>query len=216
MGQIGYLGEGSGSGLLFIVSREVFRSPTNMTWSGKARYATHERHMTHALTEFTGLDPDEFSFDLLLTAELGVTPMEEIEQIWDYEREGTPLGLVIGSHAYGKYRWTIQSHETKMEYTDVAGDLYAVEVSVSLLEYLRSESETGASTVNTTTTTGTGGSSAASGSTYTVKSGDCLWKIAANAYGDGSQWRKIYEANQSVIGSNPNLIYPGQVYTIPS
>lgn len=51
--------------------------------------------------------------------------------------------------------------------------------------------------------------------TYTVISGDYLIKIARKVYGDGNKWRKIYDANKSVIGKNPNLIYPGQVYTIP-
>lgn len=51
--------------------------------------------------------------------------------------------------------------------------------------------------------------------TYTVKGGDTLWGIAQQFYGSGAQYPKIYEANKGVIGSNPNLIYPGQVYTIP-
>lgn len=51
--------------------------------------------------------------------------------------------------------------------------------------------------------------------TYTVKSGDCLWNIAKKYYGSGAQYTKIYNANKGVIGGNPNLIYPGQVLTIP-
>lgn len=51
--------------------------------------------------------------------------------------------------------------------------------------------------------------------TYTIKSGDCLFNIAKKYYGNGSQYTKIYEANKSTIGSNSNLIYPGQVLTIP-
>lgn len=51
--------------------------------------------------------------------------------------------------------------------------------------------------------------------TYTVVSGDCLWNIAKKFYGSGSQYTKIYDANRGVIGGNPNLIYPGQVLTIP-
>ena len=51
--------------------------------------------------------------------------------------------------------------------------------------------------------------------TYTVKSGDSLWKIAQSQLGAGSRWREIYDLNKSVIGSNPNLIYPGQVYNLP-
>ena len=51
--------------------------------------------------------------------------------------------------------------------------------------------------------------------TYTVKSGDCLWNIAKKYYGSGADYTKIYNANKGTIGGNPNLIYPGQVLTIP-
>lgn len=49
---------------------------------------------------------------------------------------------------------------------------------------------------------------------YTVNSGDSLWKIAKKFYGDGSKWRVIYEANKSVI-SNPNVIKNGIKINIP-
>lgn len=52
--------------------------------------------------------------------------------------------------------------------------------------------------------------------TYTVKSGDCLWNIAKKFYGNGAKYTTIYNANKGVIGGNPNLIYPGQVLTIPA
>lgn len=47
--------------------------------------------------------------------------------------------------------------------------------------------------------------------TYTVKSGDTLSGIASKY---GTSWQKIYNDNKSVIGSNPNLIKPGQVLKI--
>jgi len=56
----------------------------------------------------------------------------------------------------------------------------------------------------------------AASQTYTVVKGDCLWNIAKKYYGNGSKYTVIYEANKSVIGGNPNLIYPGQVLTIPA
>ncbi len=56
----------------------------------------------------------------------------------------------------------------------------------------------------------------ASAQSYTVVSGDSLWGIAKRFYGDGSKYMVIYQANAGVIGGNPNLIYPGQVLTIPA
>lgn len=51
-------------------------------------------------------------------------------------------------------------------------------------------------------------------SEYTVSSGDSLWKIAKQVYGDGSQWKKIADANKDTL-KNPNLIYPNQKIIIP-
>ena len=50
--------------------------------------------------------------------------------------------------------------------------------------------------------------------THTVQKGDTLWAIAKKYYGNGSQYPKIVSANPDI--KNPNLIYPGQVFTIPT
>ncbi len=55
--------------------------------------------------------------------------------------------------------------------------------------------------------------------TYVVQhwpaQGSTLFGIAQIKYGNGAQWPKIYAANKSIIGSNPNLIRAGQVLVIP-
>jgi cell wall-associated NlpC family hydrolase len=53
------------------------------------------------------------------------------------------------------------------------------------------------------------------GSEYTVKSGDTLSKIAITQDVNGG-WQRLYTDNKSVIGDNPNLIYPKQVLTMPA
>jgi LysM repeat protein len=50
--------------------------------------------------------------------------------------------------------------------------------------------------------------------THTVQAGDTLYGIALRYYGHGKYWPALYQANQSQI-SDPNLIYVGQVLTIP-
>lgn len=49
---------------------------------------------------------------------------------------------------------------------------------------------------------------------YVVKTGDTLFGIAKQVYGDGNQWHRIQEANPIVL-KNPDLIHPGLVLRIP-
>lgn len=51
--------------------------------------------------------------------------------------------------------------------------------------------------------------------TYTVQSGDTLWKIAQEMYGDGSKYMKIFDANSDLL-EHPDRIFPGQELTIPN
>jgi nucleoid-associated protein YgaU len=53
---------------------------------------------------------------------------------------------------------------------------------------------------------------------YTVQSGDSLSTISQQFYGNQlpSNVGKIYYSNMATIGSNPNVIYPGQQLYIPS
>ncbi|MCG6987591.1 MAG: LysM peptidoglycan-binding domain-containing protein [Gemmatimonadetes bacterium] len=50
--------------------------------------------------------------------------------------------------------------------------------------------------------------------THTVVPGDCLWNLAKTYYGSPWEWRRIWNANKSQI-SDPNLIFPGWILTIP-
>ena len=51
--------------------------------------------------------------------------------------------------------------------------------------------------------------------TYTVQSGDTLWKISEQVYGDGASYMKIFEANTGLLES-PDQIFPGQELIIPT
>jgi len=59
-----------------------------------------------------------------------------------------------------------------------------------------------------------GGDSIADGSLghtdYTVQAGDNLWDISKDHLGGGQNWHELYQNNEGVVGSNPDMIHPGQ------
>ena len=116
-------------------------------------------------------------------------------------------------------RVTLESYTIKEE----AKQGFDVTVSIKLKQYnsygtkkykIKSDSSSAKKKVTATRERESGDNEPAV-KTYTVKKGDCLWKIAAKFLGSGAKWREIYDINKSVIGGNPNLIYPGQVLSIP-
>jgi LysM domain len=52
------------------------------------------------------------------------------------------------------------------------------------------------------------------GAMIVVQPGNSLWRIARRSYGAGVHFTEIYEANRAQI-RDPDLIYPGQVITLP-
>jgi LysM repeat protein len=46
-----------------------------------------------------------------------------------------------------------------------------------------------------------------------VQNGDTLSEIAATHHLDS--WTQLYQLNQSVVGANPDLIFPGQQIQLP-
>lgn len=61
------------------------------------------------------------------------------------------------------------------------------------------------------------------GGSVTVRRGDCLWDLVSRALGPdaddaqiASAWPRWYAANRDVIGSDPDLLLPGQILHAPA
>jgi nucleoid-associated protein YgaU len=73
-------------------------------------------------------------------------------------------------------------------------------------------SSSSAATSDDSSSSASSSSSGSASGSYTVQSGDTLSGIAAK---EGvSDWHSLYTNNESTIGSNPNLILPGQVLNL--
>ncbi|MBR2425508.1 MAG: LysM peptidoglycan-binding domain-containing protein [Lentisphaeria bacterium] len=54
------------------------------------------------------------------------------------------------------------------------------------------------------------------GTTYTVRRGDSLSRIAKKHYKNGNLWQIIYRENQTILKSNANRLVPGMQLVIPA
>lgn len=128
--------------------------------------------------------------------------------------------IVVRQMPNGKLLFDTNMTVSMEKYTvqEQSGQGFDLTVSFSLKQYKAYSTKVVSVTNNTATITeqrsSTNSPAPTQSVTYKVEDGDCLWNIAKAAYGDGSKWKVIYEANKDKI-TNPNLIYTGQVLTIP-
>ncbi len=133
-------------------------------------------------------------------------PLAYVELLREWKNADDPIRVIITGML--NMECTIESFVWGER--DATGDIY---YDLLLKEYKRPKTVA----VNKDSTAKSSSRSvkpASSNKSYTVKKGDCLWKIAKQMYGNGAQYNKIYEANKDKI-KNPNLIYAGQVLKIP-
>lgn len=153
-----------------------------------------------------------------------VSPASCVNKLETWKEKGTILNLIVSGGGINK-DVTIKSFE--YEQSGGRGDY---EYSISFVVYrtlkmYEAETEDVKATTKKKMTKKRETKPAAK--KYTVVSGDNLWSIARKFYGGtGTDWKKIYDANQSVIEStaknhgysssnNGWWIFPGCVLTIP-
>ena len=136
-------------------------------------------------------------------------PLAYVEKIEAWRKSGEPIRVIIT----GVLNMECSIESFSYGERDATGDIY---YTMALKEYKKIKTRKATVTIATVkpSVRAVQAPTTNAGRTYTVKSGDCLWKIAKQFYGNGAEYPKIASANADKI-KNPNLIYAGQVLTIP-
>jgi len=143
-------------------------------------------------------------------------PNEIINTFENWRKNGTRLKLMVTE--------TVINHDVYLESftAEAVGGLGDYEYSISFMEakdmMVYTVNELGLQPKSPTNNNVSSGTRPAppKQNTYTVAGGDSLWAIAKKHLGNGNRYMEIYNANKATIGSNPSLIRPGQVLTLPS
>ena len=192
-------------------------SPSSYSWEHANRVETVQLDQLGELNLPGGRVMGRCTLECLLPAQLypfcnpGAldNPYIYLEQLERWSDKGTVVRFLV-SGTPSNASVLIESVEYGEK--DGTNDLYA---TIVLRQYQKPESpvlavQGGGAEAARDSKTG-----AASAKTYTVVKGDTLWGIARQFYGDGSAYKRIAAAKSAII-KNPNLIYPGQVLTIPA
>lgn len=154
--------------------------------------------------------------DVLLPAQLypfcvpgaRAAPYEYLYDLQVWCDNGTPLRWIVSGTPVNA---SVMIESVDQGEQDGTNDLY---ITIVLRQWKKAEAPVLAIAGGTAQTDRETQTATATQKTYTVQSGDSLWKIAQQFYGNGAEYKKLAAANPDI--KNPNLIYPGQVLTIPA
>ena len=123
---------GSLGPVTFEVSEKKYQSLRDLSWKSAARYSTHSIVGKKAILEYTGVDPDEISFELYLSAYLGVNPDRMLQKLEKMLQLGTRHLFILGTRQIGAGSWVITDLNRVAEhhYKDGTVATYTVKIVI--------------------------------------------------------------------------------------
>lgn len=126
---------GSLGSLAFYITDKEVQIFTDMKWESEANYETHSLHLKKGRVELTGFSPDQVSFEMELSAFLGVNPNAALNQLDVMMANGQVNKLVIGTKVIGT-NWVVNKVSRAFKHVYKDGDLVSLTVTVGLIEYV--------------------------------------------------------------------------------
>lgn len=144
---IGTLGK-----IVFEVSDSKVFTIDELKRSAKMRYAKHDVIGKKPVLEKLGPDLSELKFRIILSASNGVNPMNDIKRIRKAMDDGTAISLLVGGNVIGECKWVIADYEEGYSQVDNKGNVWRLDVDLSLQEYVEQVGDAAAATTTTTET----------------------------------------------------------------
>jgi phage protein U len=117
------------------------------------RTAKHDVIGAKSILEIIGSDANEIKFQMILSASLGIAPLQAMQQIYTALNAGTPMMFLLGGYQIGNYQWIITELEEDYRRVDNQGCVWQMNVDVTLTEFVPTIGDTVVATTITTSTT---------------------------------------------------------------
>lgn len=119
----------------FITSDKYLLTPSKIEQSISARWADHDLIGQKPVSQFVGPNLEELNFKIILSAEHGINPKEQIEKLKDLVNNGIVFPLIIGGSPVNKNYWRLESFSIGDSYYTATGHIFQTEIAIKLKEY---------------------------------------------------------------------------------
>lgn len=128
---VGSLGE-----VPFIVARGLVRTFSDYNREGSGRWAKHDLIGQKPVLEYLGEDLEKISFKMLLRADHGLNPENEVKKLRKMRDNGEVVVLILADKPVGNNSWVIESIGESVTFWDAFGNARSISVDISLQEYV--------------------------------------------------------------------------------
>ena len=127
---------GSFGSVVFQTSDRRILTPQGMQQTAGSSWAAHDVIGGKQKTEYTGPTLRTISFEITLSAELGIRPRKTLEQLESLAEGREAFPLVIGGRPVGANPWRLVSLSEAWDTMLNRGELISAKVSLKLEEYV--------------------------------------------------------------------------------
>ncbi len=162
---------GSFGDVIFEVSTDKILTFNDLEKKSSAKWNEHSIAGNKAKLEFDGPGLTDLSYNILLRAEFGINPMKEMAKLNKMNDRGEAHHFVLGQKPIMTNKFVIADITEKLRNIDQNGNVFTIEVTVSLKEYVESRTPVKKTTTNSKQTNAAGNSKKSLGTmSITVKS----------------------------------------------
>lgn len=122
--------------IVFQVSDEKIFTPHTFSMTVGSEWATHDNIGGKQKSEYVGSSLRKISFDITLSAEMGVNPRKLLQRLEQMAEGSEAYLLVIGGKPIGAHLWRLVSLSEEWQTVLNRGEVISATASISLEEYV--------------------------------------------------------------------------------
>lgn len=127
---IGYMAD-----IVFYTALNNVLTISDYTRTGAARWEEHSLMNTKPVLQFVGPGLTKLSFKILISKQLGQSPLAMVKKLRDFRDNGVLVPLIIGGKPVSQNYFIVESVDENEQVFDAYGKPISIEVTVSLKEY---------------------------------------------------------------------------------